>query len=237
MLHCLIDDEGTRLALREYLAGAGKRVTGQSIEYAILAYWQTGILPFKEQPELKDPPQCYTTETEAQLAHLAAERDDLRNTLSCQTAVKWLHEMGYKFRDVRKGVYKDGHKRGDVIQYRQEHFLPARKAFEECMVCWELVNSEEGEALQIIYPTNLPSGVRPIIFIVYDESTFNANDGWSKIWIKENHVPLKKKTHGKGIMVSDFLTPGGRLRVSEDESESPISEYRTSDQGPKRLDP
>ncbi|KAG0643690.1 hypothetical protein HOY80DRAFT_1087909 [Tuber brumale] len=73
--------------------------------------------------------------------------------------------------------------------------------------------------------------------IVPDESTFNANDGRSKIWIKENPVPLKKKTRGKGIIVSDFLIPGGRLRVSKDESETLISEYGTSDQGPKRLDP
>ncbi|KAG0643691.1 hypothetical protein HOY80DRAFT_873221, partial [Tuber brumale] len=51
--------------------------------------------------------------------------------LSCQTAVKWLNEMGYKFHDVRKGMYKDGHRCGNVIQYRQEHFLPALKAFEE----------------------------------------------------------------------------------------------------------
>jgi len=35
MLHRLIDDEGTKLALREYLAGAGEAITGQSVAYAI----------------------------------------------------------------------------------------------------------------------------------------------------------------------------------------------------------
>jgi len=107
MLHRLID-EGTKLALREYLARAGKAITGQSVAYAISAYWQRGILPFEEQPELKNPPQPYSPETTQQLAQLAETRNELQDTLSSQTAVKWLHEMGYRFRDVRKGAYKEG---------------------------------------------------------------------------------------------------------------------------------
>jgi len=212
MLHRLIDNEGTGLALREYLADACERVTGRSVEYAISTHWQTGILPFEEQPELKNPLLPYTPETNAQVAQLADERTEIKNPLSCRTAVKCLHEMGYKFRDVHKGVYKNGHERSDVVQYRQEHFLPALKALEDGIVRWELVHSEEGEALEIIlYPANLPPGIRPIVLVVHDESTFNANDGRSKIWIKDDNIPLKKKTRGKGIMVSDFLTPGGRL--------------------------
>ena len=76
------------------------------------------------------------------------------------------------------------------------------------MVRWKLVQSEEGEALEMIYPANLPPGVKPIVLMVHDESTFNANNGRSKIWIKDDHIPLKKQTRGKGIIVSDFLTPG-----------------------------
>ncbi|RPB01334.1 hypothetical protein L873DRAFT_1891334 [Choiromyces venosus 120613-1] len=139
-------------------------------------------------------------------------------------AVKWLQKMGYKLQDVRKGVYKDGHEWADVIEYRQEHFLPALKALENRMVHWELIDTNEGEELRMVLPTNLPLGVKPIVLVVHDESTFNANDGWSKIWIKDDNIPLKKKSRGKGIMVSDFQTPGGQLRVPEDG-------------GPKRLDP
>ncbi|RPA93671.1 hypothetical protein L873DRAFT_1704080, partial [Choiromyces venosus 120613-1] len=51
----------------------------------------------------------------------------------------------------------------------------------------------------------------PIVLIVHDESTFNANDGHAKIWIKDDNVPLRKKTHGKRIMMSDFLIPCRRL--------------------------
>jgi len=144
--------------------------------------------------------------------------------------------MGYKFRDVRKGVYKDGHERADVVSYRQAQFLPALQALEHRMVRWELVNSNGNEELEIVYPSNLPSGVSPVVLIVHDESTFNANDGGSKIWVKEDHIPLKKKTRGKGIMVSDFLTPGGRLCIPDDINDPPVTEYGMSDNGPKRMD-
>jgi len=41
MLHRLIDDVGTRLALQEYIAGAGEWIMGQSRAYAISSYWET----------------------------------------------------------------------------------------------------------------------------------------------------------------------------------------------------
>jgi len=205
----LIADEGTKLALREDWAGAGETSTGQSVAYAISSYWQTGILALEDRSELKNPPQPYSSETQAQLATLAEDRQEVQDTLSTQMTVQSLHEMGSKFRDVCKGVYKDGHEWADVVSYRQAQFLPALQALEYRIVRWDLVNSNGNEELQIVYQSNLLSGVSPIVLIVHDESTFNANDGRSTIWVKEDHIPLKKKTQGKGIMVSDFLTPGG----------------------------
>ena len=185
---------------------------------------------------MKNPPQPYSAETKAQLATLAEDRQEVQDTLSTQTAVQWLHEMGYKFRDVRKGVYKDGHERADVVSYRQAQFLPALQGLEHRMVRWELVNSNGNEELQIVYPSNLPSGVSPVVLIVHDESTFNANDGRCKIWVKEDHIPLKKKTRGKGIIVSDFLIPGERLCIPDDINNPPVTEYGMLDDGPKRMD-
>jgi len=134
MLHRLIDDEGTKLALREYLAGAGEAITGQTVAYAISRYRQTAILPFEEKLELKNPPLPYSSETNAQLAALAESRREVQDTLSSQTAVKWLHEMGYKFRDVCKGVYKDGHERADIVAHQQAQYLPALQDLENRIV-------------------------------------------------------------------------------------------------------
>ena len=57
----------------------------------------------------------------------------------------------------------------------------------------------------------LPPGQKPLVLVTRDESTFNANDGKRQMWMKEDKQPLKPKGRGKGLMVSDFLTPGGRL--------------------------
>lgn len=179
------------------MAGAREAITRKTIAYAISRYWQTGILPFKEKLELKNPPLPYSSETNAQLAALAESRREVQDTLSSQSSVKWLHEMGYKFRDVCKGVYKHSDERVNVVAYQQAQFLPALRDLENRMVRWELIDPNGNEELQIVYPSDLPPGVRPVVLIVHDESTFNANDGRSKIWVKEDNIPVKKKSHVK----------------------------------------
>jgi len=59
----------------------------------------------------------------------------------------------------------------------------------------------------------VPLGERPHVLITHDESTFNANDGKRYMWMENGKQPLRPKGRGKGIMVSDFLTAGGRLHV------------------------
>ena len=34
------------------------------------------------------------------------------------TAVNWLKKLSYECKDVRKGIYIDGHERPDVVEYR-----------------------------------------------------------------------------------------------------------------------
>jgi len=108
---------------------------------------------------------------------------------------------------MRIRVYKDGHERVDVVEYWQEKFLPALKALENQMVHWELTETNDGEELGMVVPTNLLVGVKPIVLIVHDESTFNANDGRSKIWIKADHIPLRKKTRERVLWCQTFLLP------------------------------
>jgi hypothetical protein len=37
---------------------------------------------------------------------------------------KWLNRLGFYATKEKKGVYVDGHERADVIEYRQNDFLP-----------------------------------------------------------------------------------------------------------------
>lgn len=36
-----------------------------------------------------------------------------------RTAVRWLHLLGFEPTSTKKGVYIDGHKRSDVVEYRK----------------------------------------------------------------------------------------------------------------------
>ena len=131
-----------------------------------------------------------------------------RARIRARTARKWLKKMGFTYGEVRKCVYVDGHERADVVKYRKETFLPLWDSYVPRMVQFE----EDGRWR---IPETLPPGEKPLVFITHDESTFNANDGKRKTWKEEGKQPLRAKSRGKGIMVSGFLTPGGRLRVPD----------------------
>lgn len=82
--------------------------------------------------------------------------------------------MGYNRKEVKKGVYKDGHERPNVVQYRQEVFL---KTLEELGSRMPYpVRDEEGVVVDVELPTIPPSQV-PFIPVTHDECTCNANDG------------------------------------------------------------
>lgn len=118
-----------------------------------------------------------------------------------RTARNWLRRLGLEFQQIQKGVYRDGHERPDVVSYRQEIFVPR---FLELLKLSVQVN-DEGNA---IYPKNID---QPLVFVTHDESHFCTNDGTRAGWFKEGHQPIRPKGNGRGIMVSDFLTPMGRL--------------------------
>jgi len=45
-------------------------------------------------------------------------------SLTASAAISWLKMLGYEWKEVRKAVYIDGHKKADVVFYRQQHFCP-----------------------------------------------------------------------------------------------------------------
>ena len=69
---------------------------------------------------------------------------------------------------------------------------------------------EWNENFQVV-PKKYETGVRPIVFVTHDKSTFNSNAGRKKIWVYEDHAQLRKKGRGQWLHVFDFLTPVGRL--------------------------
>ena len=191
-------DEGSGLAVKEYLASAGESVTRQQLAYAINTNWSTGRLPIVNAGVITILP--------------APALSVMNTTLSSRTASSWLRSLGYSYKEVKKGVYKDGHEREDIISYHQNQFLPTLQALKPFMVSWK--QSENGNLeVVMVPPESLPAYQRAIVVVTHDESTFDSNDGRARVWVKDGGAPLRKKSRGKGIMVSDFLFQGGRLRA------------------------
>jgi hypothetical protein len=112
----------------------------------------------------------------------------------------------------RHAIYE----REDVVDYRDNTFLPMMTELKSKMVEFS-INPERPDLLRAHAPDGIcwETGERPIVPTYQDESTYNANDGWSKGWVTEDWYPLRPKGEGAGINVSDFVTPAGRLRAPE----------------------
>lgn len=118
-----------------------------------------------------------------------------------RTVKNWLNKLGLVYSRIGKGIFKDGHEREDVVLYRQERFLPKFMGYKQIAVRF----TENKEMTK-------PDGVdSPVVFVTQDESCFNANDGPTHQWMVKGEPPIRAKGRGKGIMISEFLTPAGRL--------------------------
>jgi hypothetical protein len=105
--------------------------------------------------------------------------------------------MSYRWKREPKGQYKDGHKREDVVKYRQNVFLPAMEKLLDRMTKWRADGSAEPDDI----------GRLRVIFWNHNESTFFANDRRTLRWVHESEG-AKPYTKGEGasLMVADFVS-------------------------------
>lgn len=128
-----------------------------------------------------------------------------------RTARRWLHSLGFEYKEVKKDVFVDGHERSDVVEDRK-HFLKKMKDLEPYLVEFEA----DGAMKPKTYPLDCIVGgheQRLVIVITHDECTFSANDGKRTVWMKKGESKLRPKGRGQGIMASEFLLPFGRLNL------------------------
>jgi hypothetical protein len=101
----------------------------------------------------------------------------IKDGLSECTARRWLISLGWRRMRVKKGVYMDGHERPDVVEYRNDMFLPLMASFERHMAKW----GPEGPGLVRVDPELRPDE-RRIIAVFQDESCFHANEYKQTVW-------------------------------------------------------
>jgi hypothetical protein len=134
-----------------------------------------------------------------------------KKTISLETARRWLNVLGFFYQRHRKGLYFDGHEREDVVQYR-DTFLSRMAEYERRMTKYE------GDDMITEIKPSLAPGEKEIIFITHDECIFYSNDGKRGVWAPHGELPLRSKSNGRAIMVSDFLTEAcGRLKLTPEE--------------------
>lgn len=127
--------------------------------------------------------------------------------VTLQTANVWLHAMGYRYGKAPSGMYIDGHERKDVVEYRQDVFLPLWSKLEEHMV------------LPFSDSSHLSRGHCEGVYLLvtHDESTFYANDQRKTVWYHKDATPKPRvKGEGLSLMVSDFCIPEIGWLKSED---------------------
>ncbi len=124
-----------------------------------------------------------------------------------RTARRWLNNLGFEYKDVKKDVFIDGDERPEVVE-DCNNFSRLMDELKPYTVEFE----EDGTMKPKKYPLDCEvegEERRPIIVITHDECTFSANDGVRRAWTRIGDTFLRPKRRGQGIMTSEFLLPFG----------------------------
>lgn len=140
--------------------------------------------------------------------------------ISAETGRKWMHELGFEVKHVKKCTFVDGHEREDVVEYRN--------IFLRRMITLGFLhprNAPTEEAKEVLQRMDLecsrPDLLDKTVIFFHDESTFQANDDQKTFWGTKDTYVIRPKSRGSGIMVSDFIDEyNGYLGLTADEYEN-----------------
>ena len=192
------------LPLHQYGCGRwtilGDEDIRQIIQSKILERTKKGFLNASEVVEIVTGPKV---QTEFMCAGIC------KPTIMERTARNWLKKLEWRYEQPQKGMYIDGHERGDVVAYRKEFIARWKEHYEKWFHQWD----DNGDLCPLPQGFPVPGGRFHLILITHDESTFYQNDEWTVTWSHADKTPTPKaKGDGQSIMVSDFLTlEWGRL--------------------------
>lgn len=230
-----LQDEGVLQHVRQHLATMRDRITAARLASSVTDYLGTRATKQLEETLVQLQEEDLNTELaekdgtgkdrplrECDNPTMQQSPTYLRSGITKRSACQWLHKLGYSYKHVRKGIYIDGHEREDVVAYRRtflqeiDRIMPFHVGLKpgiDLSADPDLSREQMREEIFEIPSVCSDNGHRPVMFVTHDESTFNANDGVHYAWSHPDHTVLYPKGRGKGIMVSDVVTPFGRLVI------------------------
>ncbi|KAG2214173.1 hypothetical protein INT45_005263 [Circinella minor] len=120
--------------------------------------------------------------------------------ISMSVLRNYMHEWGFMYRRHKKNIYFDRHGRPNVVAYHQEWA-------QEMIKLKTFMDNYEGEEEEVVVSLELPDGAPKIVTVTHDEATFFSNEAHDKMWQHEDESPIRKKTPGGSIMISEFQCP------------------------------
>ncbi|KAJ7865737.1 hypothetical protein B0H14DRAFT_3442767 [Mycena olivaceomarginata] len=121
--------------------------------------------------------------------------------VSLRTARRLLQREGFIYTEHKKSLYYDGHERPDVVDDRQNRFLPAMAQHRHRLVEYKV--GDVDVELDKVYDGKYV--LRRLVLAPHDEMTAQCNDGPTKSWVLEGEQPLRKKGVGRGLHRSDVI--------------------------------
>ena len=130
------------------------------------------------------------------------------------TASYWLSELGMECIQPKKGIYKDAHEREDVVEFRNNTYLPTIKRMD--LLGTTYVDDENGNI--VASPPILQNGQRQVVKVFHDECIYAANEDRKFHWVSKDQSGLFRKSKGAAYMVSGFICDcHGMMTVGKDD--------------------
>jgi hypothetical protein len=125
---------------------------------------------------------------------LSLGKKAIGNTTTCE----WLRQLGMELVDEKKGIYKDGHERPDVIAARIAYVKENADFYDACMVHYS------GDEMDVVVPA--ANGEATHVSVYHDETIVAQNEGKSRYWGQaDSQDKCFSKGKGKSLMVSGFI--------------------------------
>ena len=139
----------------------------------------------------------------------------VEKSISLATAQRWMKELSYRWERHNTGMYVDGHEQKDVVDDRQNIFIPAMDRLGPYCRRYESYDNDGDEVLPdsttLQWPCDEDEGVRPLSARTciwnHDESPFSMNDRRKVFWKgpQDKNIP-RPKGEGVTIMATDLVS-------------------------------